>query len=143
VPKSFGTALFAVHWCTWLEINARIFRGGFFNLIRDWVYVYCLASLWCSAKGLFRGLTCLPWIFREINMFCCMICDIFFFGLIFLLWPLLSIFPLRISYPLILCLALKFFVYIRKKVNTWYCQMSLIKCITTYGCTFHYLASCC
>ena len=49
------SSVFAVLWCIWLERNARVFNDSFSTIDFVWDRIIFLASLWCSAHGLFNG----------------------------------------------------------------------------------------
>ena len=51
------TSIFAMLWCIWLERNSRVFNDSFSSIDFIWDRITFLASLWCSAHGLFNGVS--------------------------------------------------------------------------------------
>ena len=58
-------AIYAIVWCIWLECNSHIFNGRFSNKQVLWGKIRCLASLWCKAHNLFRGVSLLDMLRLE------------------------------------------------------------------------------
>ena len=50
-------AIYATIWCIWLECNSRTFNDRFSDELVLWDRVRHLASIWCIAYDLFRGIS--------------------------------------------------------------------------------------
>ena len=72
--------VFAILQCLWVARNARIFKRTSLSLNNIWDRVIFLASLWCFANGLFRGVSLL-----DIQRLACLVIQLNLSGPIFFL----------------------------------------------------------